>query len=156
MQSLVTRGWWLVLTLALAGRAHAQLRPTVLAGVGLADHNAGTIGHVGVVALQTPRRPVGVRADAIAGRLGDARLGALSAAVEVAPRIASTGRAHDAPTRGVFLFAAAGPAVTWYGPARSVFAMLAVGTRVGLGRWIVTAEQRFQENFSPLLIGVAF
>ena len=141
--------------LLLTGRAGAQTRPVVLAGVGPADHRTGTVGHVGAVALQTPKRPVGVRADAMLGRLGDARLGALSAAVEVAPRLATTGM-RDAPTRGVFLFVAGGPAITWYGPVRAVSGMLAVGTRVGLGQWTVTAEQRFQENFSPFLIGVAF
>jgi len=99
---------------------------------------------------------LGLRVDAIAGRLGDARLGALSAAVEVAPRIASTDRGHDVPNRGVFLFVAAGPAITWFGSSRSGSGMVAIGTRLGLGRWTITAEQRFQENFSPLLVGVAF
>lgn len=163
-RSLVIGRWWLVALFALFAplfSAQAQERPAVLAGVGLADHDAGRLAHAGVLAFQTAKRPVGMRMDGMVGQLGGARVGAASLAIEVAPRLAMPGEprgrsASRAMERGLFLFAAAGPTLTWYGASRSTSLMFAIGTRVGLGPWSLTAEQRFQENFSPFLVGLAF
>lgn len=149
----------LAAALLLPVAARAQERPSFLLGAGPADRDRGTLAHVGVLALQTPKRPVGLRADAMAGAMAGNRVGAASLAVEVAPRVDSRGtmrRDAGNPVRGLFLFVAAGPTVVWNGPSRQTSGMLAIGTRVGLGTFTVTAEQRFQEGFSPLLVGLAF
>ncbi len=134
--------------------AGAQAPLVVLAGGGLADR-AGLVGHLG--ALLTPRRglPVGVRADAILGSLRGQRAEAVGAAVEVAPRLAQSGTS-EIPARGLYVFGAAGVAATRHGPSWNRGLMLAVGTRLGLGRVTLTAEQRFQQDFSPFLVGLAF
>lgn len=145
--------------LLLPAAARAQQRPSLLLGAGPADRERGSLAHIGVLALQTPKRPVGLRADAMVGSMSGSRVGAASLAVEVAPRLDSRGTARrDAgnPVRGLFLFVAVGPTVVWNGPSRKTSGMLAIGTRVGLGAFTVTAEQRFQEEFSPLLIGLSF
>jgi hypothetical protein len=142
------------LALATASNANAQARASLLIGGGTADQG-GAVGHIGVLALQRPTHWLGLRADGIAGSHHGNRVGSLSVALEAAPRLAATSEG-DARTRGLFVFVAGGAAATWDGPSRNTGFMLAVGTRVGLGTFIVTAEQRFQQDFSPLLIGLAF
>ncbi|HYD53583.1 MAG TPA: hypothetical protein VEA99_13190 [Gemmatimonadaceae bacterium] len=140
------------LPLARAAGQAVDSRRALLLGAGPADR-AGLVGHLGWIARPLPKVPASIRADGMVGALRGDRVGAASLAVEVAPRLASV--RHRATSQGLFLFAALGPAVTWSGPSRDVGGMLAVGTRVGIGTLTLTAEQRFQQGFSPFLVGLA-
>jgi hypothetical protein len=142
----------LVLT---AGRATAQEGEAghlILLGAGPADRG-GIVGHLGWLARPSGRVPLGLRLDGMVGRSGDRRLGSLSAGVEVAPRLAAL--RNESASSGLFVHLVLGPVVTWSAGAGEVGGMIGIGTRLGLGAVTLAAEQRFQQGFSPLVVGLA-
>ena len=147
----------LLLPMAMAAPARAQAETgdngSLLLGAGAADRS-GLVGHAGWLSPPIRKVPVAFRLDGLAGRVGGQSVGAASVSVEVAPRLAAI--REGSAGGGLFLFAAVGPAVTWRGPARDVGGVIAVGTRIGTGALTLSAEQRFQQHFSPFVVGVAF
>ena len=130
-------------------RAESQDRWSLAVAAGPADVGEGVVGHAGV---RVTRAGLGwweaFRADLTAGRRRGYRLGAATVALELGPPAIHTG--------GVRLFALLGGSVMWTDDAMGPGAMAGVGMRAPIGRIWITAEQRFQPAFSPLLIGVSF
>ena len=140
--------------LALATRpALGQLTLHATVAVGSTDVGAGAdggfVGHLGLRAAPGQRTAwAQLRADATAGRLHGQSVRGATAALELGPPETRTG--------GVRVFGLAGASVVRTGPGRDAGLMAGVGARARLGRVALSAEQRFQPGFSPLLVGVSF
>jgi hypothetical protein len=136
---------------AAARSAPAQITWHAVLAAGPADAGArrGAVGHLGLRAAPGGREAwVQLRADATAGRSGGQAVRAATAALELGPPATRTG--------GVRVFGLAGGSAVRTGGRSDGGLAAGLGARVPVGRAWISAEQRFQPGFSPLLVGLSF
>jgi hypothetical protein len=132
-----------------AQRAPAQTTSHATLAAGPADVHAGSVGHLGLRVAPGGRSAwAQLRADVTAGRLREQVVRGATVALELGP--------PETRTAGVRLFGLAGGSAVRTGPSRADGLMAGAGARVRVGRIALSAEQRFQAGFSPLLVGISF
>ena len=133
----------------ISDRAESQDRWSLAVAAGPADAGTGFVGHGGVrLAPRGVASWEAFRTDLTIGQRGGYRVGAATFGIEVGPPAVHTG--------GVRLYGFLGYTVVWTDDSVGPVGTAGAGARTRWGPVWLTAEQRFQPAFSPLLIGVCF